>query len=332
MTRDAVNANANASLYAGAPAIAFALRTADHPAYADAIDALDAHIDVLTRRRLDRAHDRITSGQLPALREFDLISGLTGIGTYLLHRPDDGLLREVLSYLVRLTESLDHEGETLPGWWTSNGPDDRPSPDWPGGHANLGMAHGIAGPLALLSTAMNRRITVLGHRDAIIRICTWLDRWRLTDPHPRWPGIVRRTGQITDHLPQRPSWCYGTPGLARAQQLAGIALGDTDRQKEAEGALAGCLTNELDLLNDASLCHGWAGLLHATRRVAAEAMTGQLYDLLPSLERRTRKVLLQRGLPDHDGLLEGTAGVHLVKESVEFRSVAPRWEACLLLA
>jgi len=31
----------------------------------------------------------------------------------------------------------------LPGWWTASGPDDRPSQSWPGGHGNLGMAHGI---------------------------------------------------------------------------------------------------------------------------------------------------------------------------------------------
>jgi lantibiotic biosynthesis protein len=105
MTRHAVNANANASLYAGAPAVAFVLRTADHAAYAAAVKALDTRIDIPTRQRLDRAQDRIASGQVPALREFDLISGLTGIGAYLLHRSavDDELLREVLSYLVRLS-------------------------------------------------------------------------------------------------------------------------------------------------------------------------------------------------------------------------------------
>lgn len=67
--------------------------------------------------------------------------------------------------------------------------------------------------------------------------------------------------------PQRPSWCYGTPGLARAQQLAALALTDPRRQQLAEHALAGYVSDvrQLSQLRDASVCHGWAGLRHATQ-------------------------------------------------------------------
>ena len=340
MTRQAVNVNPNASLYAGAPAVAYALHAADQPAYGPSLTVLDTHIGVLIRHRLDRAHQRITRRQLPVLREFDLISGLTGLGAYLLQgNHDTDLLREVLSYLVRLSETLDHAGEALPGWWTSNGPDDRPSPDWPGGHGNLGMAHGIAGPLALLSAAMNQSVTVPGHRDAMIRICAWLDQWCGTAPHPWWPGMLsrtdHRTGQIRHSRPQRPSWCYGTPGQARAQQLAGLALGDTRRQQQAEAALIGCVTDERQLaqLSDASLCHGWAGLLHTTRRVAANSRTGHLHGHLTDLAGRMREHLDQHGPPDCHGLLEGATGVQLVAETDDdaVTSRTTRWDACLLL-
>lgn len=50
----------------------------------------------------------------------------------------------VLRYLVELTQPLRMPGRTLPGWWCATGPAGRPDPRWPGGHANLGMAHGIA--------------------------------------------------------------------------------------------------------------------------------------------------------------------------------------------
>lgn len=87
-----------------------------------------------------------------------------------------------------------------------------------------------------------------------------------------WPERVtrdeHRARRARQKEPLRPSWCYGTPGQARAQQLAGQAIGDTERQRIAEQALLGCVTDERQLtrLTDVSLCHGWAGL--AQTRVA----------------------------------------------------------------
>jgi len=328
----------------GAPAVAFTLHAAARPGYAPTLAILDRHITAATRHRLQWAHQRIDAGRLPALREYDLIRGLTGIGAYLLHRHGGGdplhqeVLKNVLSYLVRLTEPLTIGGEAVPGWWTGNAPDDQPSPRWPGGHGNLGMAHGIAGPLTLLSTAMRQGATVAGQPDAIGRICAWLDQWRTgTAARAWWPETVSapelRAGTIRQAGPGRPSWCYGTPGLARAQQLAAIALADPRRQRHAEQALAGCLTDDHQLahLADASLCHGWAGLLHTTWRVAADASDPEQF-AVPQLLQRTERFLHQHGAPAHDGLLDGVAGVDLARHTVTV-GVAPRcgWDACLLL-
>jgi len=342
MTRSPVAAHPDtAGLYQGAPAVAFAVHTAGQPAYAAALGALDDHVATLTRERLARAHGRIDRGHLPALREFDLIRGLTGIGAYLLHRHGGGdLLRNVLSYLVRLSEPQMVSGVALPGWWSDHGPSDRPSPRWPGGHGNLGMAHGIAGPLALLSTSMRRGVVVTGHAEAIARIVAWLNQWRSgTRSRAWWPETISqpewRTGTVRQPGPQRPSWCYGTPGLARAQQLAALALADTRAQLRAEEALSGCVADEqqLSLLGDASLCHGWAGLTHTTWRAAADAADdGALAAHLPRLRARLEEHLHRRGPPPADGLLEGTAGLRLVEHTVA--GTAPPtsgWDACLLL-
>jgi len=342
MTRSPVTAHPDAcGLYRGAPAVAFTLHAAGQPAYASALDTLDRHISTLTRARLDRAHRRIDRGQLPALREFDLISGLTGIAVYLLHRHGGGeLLCEVLAYLVRLTESLKHaDGDVLPGWWCADGPGTPSSRRWPGGHGNLGLAHGIAGPLALLSTAMRRGVTVAGQAEAIGWICAWLDQWRCgTGARAWWPAMISltewRTGTVRQPGPPRPSWCYGTPGLARAQQIAAIALADPQRQRRAEHALAGCVTDERQLaqLRDASLCHGWAGLLQSTWRVAADG-DGVLSARLPHLHARLDQHLRQHGAPTHDGLLDGTTGIHLAQHTTTTTHGPPatRWDACLLL-
>lgn len=341
VTRSPVTANPDiASLYRGAPAVAFTLHTAAQSAYTCALKTLDSHITTLIRHRLHRAHERIDRAQLPAAREFDLINGLTGIGAYLLHRHGDAdQLRDVLAYLVRLTEPLQTAAETLPGWWCRNPPTDSPAHRWPGGHGDLGLAHGIAGPLTLLSTALRRGITVAGHAEAIGRILAWFDQLRCaTGRRAWWPERISRsewhTRTVAQHGPQRPSWCYGTPGLARAQQLAALALDDPRRQRQAEDALIGCVTDEhqLSKLSDATLCHGWAGLAHTTWRTAAAGPGSALTTCLPHLRARLDQHLDRHGTPVDDGLLEGRAGIRLVQHTTSIGEPSTvRWDACLLV-
>ncbi len=335
MTREPVLARPDAcGLFHGAPAVAFTLHTAGQPAYMDALTTLDGHVMRVTRARLTAAHQRIDRGELPRMREFDLISGLTGIGVYLHHRHRGGdLLAKVLSYLVRLTKPLTVGSEVLPGWWTTDGTHGRPCPD--GGHGNLGIAHGITGPLALLATTLRHGITVSGHTEAIEQINTWLDFCRQgTEDAPWWPETLSRTehreGIVRQHGPGRPSWCYGTPGLARAQQLAALALGDTDRKQCAEQALGACLTDERQLarLSGTSVCHGWAGLLQVALRMAADAPGCGIGTRLTALRQRLDDHLRHR-IPENHGLLEGTAGIELTR-SAAARTAA--WDACLLLA
>ncbi|WJK33098.1 lanthionine synthetase C family protein [Solwaraspora sp. WMMA2065] len=338
-----VLATPDSSLYRGAPAIAYALHltaTATGGRYTGARHALDRAVATLTHRRVDQAMHRITARQLPTLAEYDLISGLTGIGAHLLrHTPGDDALARVLAYLVRLTEPIRHDGVTRPGWWTFQDPHAATSAAFPGGHANLGLAHGITGPLALLAHAARRGITVDGHLDAIGRICHWLDTWCQHDHDGQawWPQWItaqdHRTHRPTQTGPLRPSWCYGTPGIARAQQLAGLATADTHRRHLAEHALAACLTDprQLDHVTDTSLCHGWAGLLLTTWRTAVDATTPAVAAHLPHL---TDRLLHHLSMDDHpaDGLLDGRTGAALALTAVAHGTPPTSdWDACLLL-
>jgi lantibiotic biosynthesis protein len=268
------------------------------------------------------------------------ISGLSGIGALLLLRsPGSAAFERVLSYLVRLTEPLHVDAQLLPGWWTGHDPHFSHSADFPRGHGNFGMAHGVAGPLALLSLALSNGYTVDGHREGIDRICAWLDTWRQHhEAGPWWPQWItddeRRTGRVTQRGPGRPSWCYGAPGVARAQQLAGMATGDRSRTQMAERAMAGCLSDpvQLDRIIDVSLCHGWAGLFVTAWRAAADAATPTIAVRLPAV----REQLLQRAAPgegDGIGLLEGDAGVALaVHIAEEQMSPISGWDRCLLVS
>ncbi|SCD55619.1 Lanthionine synthetase C-like protein [Streptomyces sp. DvalAA-14] len=328
-------ADEQASLYFGAPAVAFALHTAHVSTgrYVGALDTLDAQITQLTRRRLASADARIDRGERPRVGEFDLFYGLTGLGAYLLCRdPQTKVLRDVLSYLVRLTWPLSGDDDQLPGWWTLLSPSGSISAEFPGGHGNLGMAHGIAGVLSVLAIATRRGAVVEGQTGAMRRICAWLDTWRQeSDTGPWWPYWItlaeHRTGILTQAGPSRPSWCYGTPGLVRAQQLAGMALGDSDRQRMAEEALLACLADpgQLGRIRDGGICHGAAGLLHTTRRVARDARSDAFAAHLPRLQ----ALLASQPVAGGDGFLDGTTGPALVLTSAD-GTTASGWDTCLL--
>ncbi|GAB3474618.1 hypothetical protein GCM10027440_05290 [Nocardiopsis coralliicola] len=120
----------------------------------------------MVAKRLEIAHRRFDSGLCPSLSEFDSVRGPSGLGAYLLHRsPQAPELRAVLDYLVRLTtpRPAPHAAEgALPGWWSRESSAGQRVNRVEDGHANLGMAHGIAGPLALLAHCARAGIAVDG--------------------------------------------------------------------------------------------------------------------------------------------------------------------------
>jgi hypothetical protein len=333
-----LHADHTASLFHDVPALAFVLHAATRGAagYQAARQTLDAATLALTRARLDAAHARIDRGERPGFREYDLIQGLTGLGAYHLHRqPQHPITTAVLTYLVRLTDPLP---QGLPGWWTNHGPYNQPPHEYPGGHGNLGLAHGIAGPLALLALALRQGVVVYHHADAISRICTWLDHWQQRRSNaawwPQWITLEEAHADVSRwRHPPRASWCYGTPGIARACQLAGIATNDLHRQRMAERALLACLRDQGQVaqITEPGLCHGAAGLLHTSHRMAHDDPSGAIADDVPDLT----ALLIQRtattDVPNE--FLDGSAGIALALNAVGMgRQPVSAWDRCLLLA
>ena len=119
------------------------------------------------------------------------------------------------------------------------------------------------------------------------------------------------------------SWCYGTPGLVRAQQLAALALGDRARQVDLEHVLLReLLAAGPEPVAGPGLCHGEAGLLRTCERVADDAIDPQPFR--HHIE-RLRAQLLTRRDPT-PGLLNGQDGIDLGLSA----SSLP-WDACLAL-
>jgi hypothetical protein len=303
---------------------------------------MDEHLLRLARRRLGTAATRVDQGEPAAFAEYDLFYGLTGIGALLLRRQTDSdELAGILRYVIALVTQPHQEGGVeLPGWWVAHDPDEiLPTP---GGHANFGMAHGGAGLLAFLALAALRGRVVDGQREAIAVLTQWFDRWRQDGPEgPWWPQWITReelrTGCPAHTGSGRVSWCYGTVGIARAQQLASLATDDVRRQEAAEDALAASVADpQLSRITEPGLCHGIAGVYQTAYRASLDARGPALARRLPALADRlaahARSLGDEDGVPaDASGLLTGRAGVDLALETAR-RSAPPHtgWDACLL--
>ncbi|MGM0351816.1 lanthionine synthetase C family protein [Streptomyces sp. ECR3] len=335
-----VSAAANASLFFGAPALAFIThRAADASRrYDHVLKRLDEATSVVTRNRLAEARRRLDHAALPPMQEFDLIQGLSGLAAHHVSRhAHDDLTHESLAYLVRLTEPIT-DTASLPPWWMTVAPTGAPDPDYPGGHGNFGLAHGIGSALSVLSLALLRDVAVAGMAEAVERICAWTDQWRQGhETAPWWPGLLSveqaTSNEVHPSLRPRPSWCYGIAGTARAQQLAGLALRDPARVHAAENAVLATLRDpaQLNALSGIGLCHGTAGLLHAAWRMATETGSAPINAELPRLAERLINTLPQH---NHDPeLLDGTAGAALALHTLGSGSApAPHWDTFLALA
>ncbi|MEV0167797.1 lanthionine synthetase C family protein [Nonomuraea fuscirosea] len=330
-TSQEISVGEHAGLYFGAPAISFILHATPTGRYGKAIATIDAHVTRLAERRLAHMTARVERGEAVAFADYDLFRGLTGIAALLVrHVPDADILEPILSHLIRLTCPT---SGGLPGWWVDHDP--ASTVPTPGGHANLGVAHGAGGILAVFAIALRDGVAVDGQADAIQRICACLDQWQQDgEAGPWWPQWITRadlkSGRTWQRGPGRPSWCYGTVGIARAQQLAAIALGDTIRQRLAEHALATCLADpaQLACLTEPGLCHGIAGVYQTAWRAARDALTHDIAARLPTLT----AMLHQTDPHADDSLLTGSAGLALARHTAA-HNAPPRsgWDTCLLI-
>ncbi|NEB88925.1 lanthionine synthetase [Streptomyces anulatus] len=313
-----ISTGSNANLFHGAPALEFVLGRA-HGAGDDVRAAVDRVVDA----RLASAHRRQAAGTLPDLAEWDLIRGLTGLAALLLSRRRPApRLPAVLACLVALAHPTDGEVRVPPGWWSAVGPDGK---EMAGGHGNNGMAHGVAGPLAVLSLALRAGVSVPGQEEAVGRFATWLDRH---GTHYWSTAAHLDAEQPAAAEPARQSWCYGQPGIARAQQLAALALGDPARRRAAEDTVAGILTDPRHLarITDSTLCHGWAGLLVLTRAVAADSPAPARFT--PVIQDLRRRLAADWEHLPKPGFMEGRTGAQLALHETDITG----WTRALLLA
>src|ERR1700720_2455791 len=288
-------------------------------------------------------------GQTPWVRDFDLVSGLSGCGVYALERlPRQGgedCLRQVVARLAETAER--REGGAT--WLTPACLLPQHQRDiYPAGNYNLGVAHGVPGAIGVLAGAWEMGV----ERPRTFELLAGAVRWLSAQKLPRGTGSVYPYAVPPGVEAKVPgvAWCYGDLGIAVCLLAAARRAGIAAWEQEAI-ALAGQAARRRPGRSgrqDACLCHGAAGNGHLFNRLyqatgepsfaaAARWWFGRALALRrpgTGLAGFSYRVADDRGEPTlfpAPGFLDGAAGTGLALLAA-ITSVPPEWDRLLLVS
>jgi class I lanthipeptide synthase len=206
--------------------------------------------------------------QRPWKADYDLITGLVGLGVYALERLPRPVAARCLEEIVaRLEERSTRVGPGL-SWWT---PPEHLPPHQRAvcrdGYFNLGAAHGVPAVVALLALIARAGVAEQKARELSAGGARWLLANTLSDsPGARFPTC------IAPDFPAdlaRSAWCYGDPGVVLCLLVAARAMSDLELERTVLEIAreAARRPAEHTGVQDAGLCHGAAGLGHLYNRL-----------------------------------------------------------------
>ncbi|HVR95343.1 MAG TPA: lanthionine synthetase C family protein [Thermoanaerobaculia bacterium] len=343
-------------LFSGLSGMAFSAwqLSRDGTRYRRLLDALDGEI---ASQAVSLAGSLVGKNGV-GVGDFDVISGLSGIGAYLLCRRHEPGVAAALSAVVQALVDLGGEEDGVPRWHTPARLlwDEEVQRLYPHGNLNCGLAHGIPGPLAFLSLACRAGVESPGLPESIARLADWLCQNRLDDSWGvNWPTavpLVEMAGRLeatqapaTAEGTSRCAWCYGSPGIARALWLAGEALDRADYRDIAVSAMEAVFRRPVveRRIDSPTFCHGIAGLLQITLRFAHDTGHAVFQEQSRVLVRQIlgsyrpesllgfHNIETPESKTDQPGLLDGAPGVALVLLAAT-TGVEPGWDRLFLLS
>ena len=310
---------------------------------------LQAALEIPVLRAAAQLTALVRSKKSLSVATFDAISGLSGIGAYLLARaPHSAAAEHALADISDALAVMVLADSQPPRWYT---PPEHTGDDfasYPLGNLNLGLAHGIAGVLALLA------LSTIGHsgtpktNDAVAAVIAIFERHRIEDQWGiQWPAALPLTDAAGNTGPApatRCAWCYGVPGIARAVWLGGKAVGSDAAKALAVEAMAGVFRRPVRarIIDSPTFCHGISGLLAIARcfeddgcaepfGLQIDLLVTQLLDLFePQSPLGYRSIEIADNRVDQPGLLDGAAGVALVLLDVA-RQPSTDWQRAFLI-
>lgn len=308
---------------------------------------------------IDRIRCNWNEGNM-MMGDYDVIQGLSGMGRVALLFSERSGMRKIWEDTVTLFHLYCGEkeiaGQLVPSWHISSMNQFRAEEKvkYPNGNFNLGLSHGISGPLAFLSVSYLHGIQAESVASDLHTLAEFVCKWSIRkEKGTFFAGRIsfeeweQERLLPSAELEYRDSWCYGVPGIARSLWLAGKAL---QNEKWLEISLRAYMeiSNRAHMkggLTSGTLCHGVGGLLHLIQRMYSD--TG--HETLRSMRDRFAKDVLDLYEPgslfgyydesyqmgdytkvDEAGFLTGASGVALVLASL-LSDQSPDWDLVLMI-
>ena len=310
-----------------------------------AYKSLSDDIHVVLEARVQQILAKISQAHGVSQNDYDVLYGVTGIGRYLLACETANYPAKLLRPVVESLIGKSRIDRDLPGLFT---PHELLHPfeqqQFSGTVAiNCGLAHGVPGPLALLSLAQLNGVEIAGLQESIRFWANWLVQQKISDEWGNnWPATHSPDESAK---PTRAAWCYGVPGVSRSLFLAGAALQDRQLKGLAASSMLSLFGRPQSVQRNHSptMCHGRAGILQITTRFAhdtempefKEAAQNLCQELVETFDEK--KIWgfednLNDGMTvDNPGLLCGASGVLLALLSA-CTDVEPIWDQTFLLS
>lgn len=286
--------------------------------------------------------------------DYDTIEGVAGITNLLLalnqdeYKCKEEIIRAV-QYLISLSGHKKSKYGIIPKWHISKEHlfTEGEKNFFPNGILNLGISHGIAGPLVVLSKAYIKGIRVPGQLEAIRLISNDLLKMKLPKEYG-WNGEVgieeyEKGCNNTKFI--RDAWCYGTPGVAFALLLSSIALESEFVRKQSYSAMVNRIGLNQGIFSP-TFCHGYSGLAYIYYKFYVLSKKQKFLD---ESERLLEKIIsfydenLPFGFPNIEldkkgkklynsvGLLDGVAGTLLTILELSLTTKKTEWDTAFLL-
>lgn len=205
---------------------------------------------------------------------YDTIQGLSGILNYMLINDLNKTcfmkqIKDILRYFVKLSKKYNYKKFDVPYWHISakNLFLQEERDIFPDGVINLGVSHGISGPLIVMSKAFNSNIQVSGLREAILSISELLTS-NLDTKHKNWPSMIdirKLNNKKTIFEDSRDAWCYGRPGVAYSLLKASQALKNKKILNIACETMEAAIDSEIGLISP-TFCHGYIGVSYIYKK------------------------------------------------------------------
>ncbi len=234
--------------------------------------------------------------------QYDLISGVAGIVSYLLicesKEERKVVIGSLLEYLVDLiVGSYQYNGTYVPNWHIKREclVREEEKAEYINGVFNFSASHGLAGVVSTLLHAQNSGEDVINMDYAIKTGIQIFEAYGLSDKSgiTYWPGMMPYEDFVLCNKRNysiRQSWCYGAIGISGlfSSALEGNHKYQNEYKKQLQNLRSIALNNiENYLLCSPIICHGYAGALlifrEAYRRSNDEVFLIRIIDLIKIL-------------------------------------------------